>query len=321
MNEFESRWVAISNTGHSAGRFRVYPDHVLNFYVQYSLGGFREVVIEVLGCDLPAFPLPAFRNIDLSRVPIEGGLRIGLTLLDEDLARNFSVMCYDLAQRSNVTKSVEAAAAIFLRALDNWAELFQRRNQEGPTREEVLGFIGELLLVEGLLSDSSVNPNILIQGWRGPDNDARDLGVNGTRIEAKAQRSTGATKLRISSLAQLDDRGDSVFVVLMRLSPSETGRSLAEIIEALRHRLDGQPLASLEFDRKIVLSGIAIDSELAQETYSLDDRLVYAVAGGFPRLVPGNVPAGVTAVQYEISGPPLDAFRTTWDLLVGAIDG
>lgn len=107
----------------------------------------------------------------------------------------------------------------------------------------------------------------------------------------------------------------------MRLSPSVTGRSLAEVIEALRHRLVGQPLASLEFDRKVVLSGIAIDSQLAQETYSLDDRLVYAVAEGLPRLIPGNVPIGITAVQYEISGPPLDACRTTWDLLVGAIDG
>ena len=200
-------------------------------------------------------------------MPIEGGIRIGLTLLDEDLARNFSVMCYDLAQRSNVTDSVEAAAATFLRALDNGRNCSSGGAMKDP-QEAVLGLIGELLLVEGILTDSSVPPNILIQGWRGPDGDARDLEVNGARVEAKAQRSTGATKLRISSLAQLDDRGDRVFVVLMRLSPSETGRSLADIIEALSHRLDGQPLASLEFDRKIVLSGIAIDWNCSRDMFT-----------------------------------------------------
>ena len=260
MNEFESRWASVASDGHAAGRFRVYPDHLLDFYVQYSLAGQRELVIEIVGVDLQAFELPAFRNIDLIKVPIAAGVRIGMTLLDEDLAKNFSVMCYDLAERSRAAKAVEAATRILLRALGNWAELFKKRDLEGLTREQVIGLIGELLVLEALLAESRVNPDALIQGWGGPDGDARDIGINGARIEVKTQRSTTSMKLRISSLAQLDERGDRVFVVLNRLSPADSGRSLLEIVQALQTRLEVFPLAGLEFDRKVALSGMSPDS-------------------------------------------------------------
>lgn len=321
MNEFESKWTDLASGGHSAGRLRVYPDHMLNFYVQYSLAGNREVVIDVLGEDLPPLDLPVFRNIDLLSLKTAVGIRIGMTLLDADLARNFSLMCYDLAERSGVAASVDVATAILLKVLANWAELFKRGANEGLTREEVLGLIGELLVLESLLNESKVYPEALILGWRGPNGDTRDIGVNGARIEVKAQRSTSASKLRISSLTQLDDRGDRVFVALMRLSPAEKGRSLLTIVESIKDLLVRYPLAVLEFERKIALSGMTVDSKLSLEAYALDDRLAYAVTAGFPRLIPANVPLGIAAVQYEVAGPPLDACRTDWDVLVGAVDG
>lgn len=321
MNEFESKWTDLASGGYSAGRLRVYPDHMLNFYVQYSLAGNREVVIDVLGEDLPPLDLPVFRNIDLLSLKTPVGIRIGMTLLDADLARNFSLMCYDLAERSGVAASVDAATAILLKVLANWAELFKRGANEGLTREEVLGLIGELLVLESLLNESKVHPEALILGWRGPNGDTRDIGVNGARIEVKAQRSTSASKLRISSLTQLDDRGDRVFVALMRLSPAEKGRSLLTIVESIKDLLVRHPLAVLEFERKIALSGMTVDSNLSLEAYALDDRLAYAVTADFPRLIPANVPLGIAAVQYEVAGPPLDACRTDWDVLVGAVDG
>ncbi|WP_027467510.1 PD-(D/E)XK motif protein [Deefgea rivuli] len=321
MNEFESKWAELASGGHSAGRFRVYPDHTLNFYVQYSLAGYREVVIDVLGEDMQPFELPAFRNIELVSLKTDNGIRIGMTLLEADLARNFSLMCYDLAERSGVACSVDAATAILLRALANWAELFKRRANDGLTREEVLGLMGELLVLESLLTESEINPNTLILGWRGPNGDTRDIGVNGTRVEVKAQLSTGALKLRISSLTQLDDCGDRVFVALMRVSPSEKGRSLLTIVEDIKELLIGRPLAGLEFERKIALSGMTVDSNQCLEEYALDDRIVYSVTGSFPRLTPANVPLGIAAVQYEIAGPSLDACRTDWAVLLGAVDG
>ena len=321
MNEFEARWTAISTAGHAAGRYRVYPDHPLDFFVQYSLAGLRELVVELIAEDIPDFDLPAFRNIDVVKLSITGGIRIGMTLQDGDLSKSFSVMCYDLAERSRMVDSIVSAAGIFLNALQNWSELFRKLPNTGLTREEVLGLIGELLVLKALLSDPGLRPGVLIHGWGGPDREARDIGVNGTRIEVKAQRSTSSVKLHISSLHQLDDRGERVFVVLIRLTPSEHGRSLVDLVQDLRNLMSCAPLAVLEFERKLALSGMSADSGFLHETYSEDQRLVYGVTQTFPRLVPGNVPAGITAVQYDISGPDLDSCRATWDDISKAIRG
>ena len=321
MNEFEARWTAISGGGHAAGRYRVYPDHPLDFYVQYSLAGLRELVVELAAENLPDFDLPAFRNIDVVKLPIAGGVRIGMTLQDSDLSKSFSVMCYDLAERSRLADTTVSAAGILLNALENWSELFRKLPNEGLTREQVMGLVGELLVLEALLADTDLMPGVLIHGWSGPDREARDIGVNGTRIEVKAQRSTSSTKLRISSLHQLDERGDRVFVILIRMTPSEQGRSLVDLVQDIQTLLSATPLAALEFERKLALSGMTADAGFSREPYSEDQRLVYGVTQAFPRLVPGNVPAGVTAVQYEISGPALDSCHATWADITEAIHG
>lgn len=320
-NEFESKWVELLSKGHAAGRYRVYPDHLLNFYVQYSLAGYREVVIEVLGENILAPALPEFRNIQLISLEIPRGIRIGITLLDSDLAKNFSMMCYEMAERSSAADAIKPAFTILLTALANWAELFKTKTSDGLTREEVLGLFGELLVLESLLLESKINPETLILGWRGPYGDTRDIGVNGIRIEVKTQRSTSALKLRISSLTQLDDHGDQIFIALLRLSPSEKGRTLIELVDSINHSLKEHTLATLEFARKIILTGMDVNSELSREPYAVDDQLAYRVTSNFPRLIPGNVPVGISNAQYEIAGPPLDTFRAEWGFMIGAVNG
>jgi hypothetical protein len=319
MNDFESRWMSIAAQGYGAGRFRVYPDHVLDFYVQYTLTGMRELMIEIRGESLPALELPNFRNIDISTASIAGGLRIGLTLKKPDFTRSFSVMCYDLAERTRDASTTDVAAGTLVAALRNWAEMFRRRENEGLTREEALGLLGELLVIDSILNETSVDPISLLQGWGGPDGDARDIGVANIRVEVKTQRTTSANRVRISSLAQLDDRGDRVFLVVLRLAPDDNGRSLVSVVEDLSARLKKHPLAELEFNRTIELSGMDPDAAMSRIAYAEDDRLVYAVTAQFPRLVPSGVPTGVVAARYEVGGPALDACRSDWKILLGAL--
>lgn len=318
MNEVERKWCDIADDGHAAGRFRVYPDHPLNLYVQYSLAGSREFVIELFSERLPELVVPSFEHIALSKLDISGGLRIGLTLQEQEFSSSFSLMCYDLAERSKLAASQAAAAAVFFHALEGWAELLKKR-RDGLSREEALGLLGELAVVESLLNDSTLTPDAVICGWRGPHGDTRDIGVNGIRVEVKAQRSTAALRLRISSLTQLDDRGDHVYVVLMRFSPATEGRSLADAVKAVHGTLKESPLALVEFQRKLALSAFNPEAAVATEVYAVDDRFVYAVTRSFPRLVPSNVPAGISEAQYDISGPQLDTHRTEWEHLLEAL--
>jgi hypothetical protein len=320
MNDFEAKWSKLSAVGHSGGRLRVYPDHLLDFFLDFSLSGRREVIIEAKGVDYDLTDLPSFENLEVAYTKFPNGVRIGLTLTFDQLIKSFAVMCFDLAERSKSAESINSALGIVIECLRNWAELFKRRGNIGLTRNEAIGLLGELTVLEKLLADMSGNEVLIIQGWRGPNNDQRDIGFNSTRIEVKTQLSTQAICLRISSIDQLDERGDRIKVALNRISPSDSGLSLADMVQRLSHLLQRENLALSEFERKMELSGYMPDFAVSKEKFGLDEQILYTVSDDFPRLIPGNVPLGIKAVQYEISGPVLSHFRIEWKDLMESLN-
>lgn len=316
MNDFEAQWKELSSTGYSGGRLRVYPDHLLDFFINYSLGGNRELVIEARGVSLEFNDLPTFENLDFIVRPISSGICIGLTLTDNELVKSFSVMCYDIAERSKRGETVEAAAVITIECLRGWAALLKRRGRTGLTRNEVIGLWGELASLEALLIARPENVYQIVQGWRGPNGDQRDIGFNGNRIEIKTQLSTRSLVLKISSLDQLDERGDHLTVILNRISPSDKGTSLAGLIHSIEQRLQSRLVAQSEFERKIELAEYDPDLEACKEAFALDERIHFSVDDDFPRLTPGNVPPGIRSAEYEISGAAITQFQITWNELV-----
>lgn len=317
MNDFESQWRDLSAQGHSGGRLRVYPDHILDFIINYSLGGNRELVIEAKGVTHVFTDLPSFENLDLIVKSIAQGLCIGLTLIDNELVSSFSVMCYDIAERSKRGETPEAAAVIAVECLRDWAALLKRRSQKGLSRNEVMGLWGELSCLDTLLVSRPGNEYQIIQGWGGPNGEQRDIGFNGNRIEIKTQLSTRSIGLRISSLDQLDDRGDHLKIILNRISPSDKGASLADLITSISQRLLASRSAKSEFELKIELAGYNPNClESCKELFALDERLIFTVSENFPRLIPGNVPSGIKSADYEIAGAAITQFQITWNELV-----
>jgi hypothetical protein len=316
MNDFEFQWRDLSASGYSGGRLRVYPDHILDFFINYSLGGNRELVIQANGVTHGFTDLPSFENLNLVVKPIPQGICIGLTLIDNELVNSFSVMCYDIAGRSKLGETPEAAAVIAIECLRDWAALLKRRSQKGLSRNEVIGLWGELSSLDALLVSKPGNEYQIIQGWGGPNGEQRDIGFNGIRIEIKTQLSTRCIGLRISSLDQLDDRGDQLKVILNRISPSDKGASLADLIEKISQRLLTSRGAQSEFELKIELSGYDADLEACKELFALDERINFTVSENFPRLIPGNVPLGIRSAEYEIAGAVIAKFQITWNELV-----
>jgi hypothetical protein len=319
MNNFESQWESISTTGHAAGRLRVYPDHLLDFFISFSLSGHREMVIEAAGIYNDFGEIPSFENLDVVLKETATGLSIGLVLTDHELVKSFAVMCYDIAERSKRGETVEAAALIAFACLRDWADLLKRRGRQGLNRNEALGLWGELSTLDALLDTTTGIELTMVRGWRGPDGDQRDIGFNNTRIEVKTQLSTKSIALKIASLDQLDDRGDHLSVVLNRISPSEAGISIAGLIEKIRAHLMFARLAQSEFERKVMLAEFDSDNEYCNENFGLDERIVYDITDNFPRLIPGNVPTGIKSAEYEIAGTFITGFQIAWEQLLEKI--
>jgi hypothetical protein len=316
MNDFELQWNALGAKDHSAGRLRVYPDHQLDFFIDYALNGNRELIIEAKDITFDFPDLPFFENLEVIFDQTFNGARIGLTLTDELLFKSFSVMCFDIAERSKNENSLEGSFMIALNCLRDWSELFKRRGRDGLTRNEVIGLWGELYSVESILLSNIANDELIIHGWRGPNGDQRDIGFNKTRIEIKTQLATKAISVRITSLDQLDDNGDNLKLILNRITPSDKGISVAELTQRLFQRFESNRIANAEFERKLMLAGFSEELEVCNEKFDIDERLIYEITESFPKLTLSSVPLGIKSAEYEISGAAISSFEITWDKLV-----
>jgi hypothetical protein len=316
MNDFEAQWQKLSSTGYSGGRLRLYPDHILNFFIDFSLSGNRELIIESDARKFDFPELPTFENLELVVKPIQNGSCIGVTLIDSELAKSFSVMCYDIAERSKRGISADAASLIVIESLCDWSNLLKRKSKFGLTRNEVIGLWGELNSIEELLLSNLKNQSQIIYGWRGPNGDQRDIGFNQNRIEVKTQLSTRALSLKISSLDQLDEKDDQLKIILNRISPSDTGSNLIMKIERITNFLSSERGAILEFERKITLAGFEGNLEVCKELFALDEILIYEVGINFPRLTHLNVPNGIKKAEYEIAGSAIESYRISWNELI-----
>lgn len=320
MNEFENQWAQLSPFGHSGGRLRVYPDHCLDLFLDFSLSGKRELIIEVKGLLFEPLDIPNFQNLELVYRQIDGGVQIGVTLLDDTLIKSFSIMCFDLAERSKLSSSAAEGFLIIVDVLRKWAELFKFRKTVGLSRSETIGLFGELLIIQDLLFSFHENVLLIVQSWRGPHGDQRDIGFNGARIEVKSQLSTQSVSLAISSLEQLDDRGNGLIVALNRLSVSESGITLDELIMNIVNLLSINSFALIEFERKIELTCYQPNTCFSTERFGIDEKLFFKVASDFPRLIPATVPNGIKNVTYQISGPSLMRHQISWSELIGNLN-
>lgn len=319
MNDFESQWNALGVKNHSSGRLRVYPDHQLDFFIDYALNGDRELIIEAKEIFFNFPELPFFENLEVIFAHTSGGSRIGITLTDEHLFKSFTVMCFDIAERSKGAKKLEDSFMTALECIKNWLELFKRKGKVGLTRNEVIGLWGELYTLDSILKSNIAPDELIVQGWRGPNGDKRDIGFNKIRIEVKTQLATNAISLKISSLDQLDDGGNNLKLTLNRITPSDKGLSVIDLAQRLFQRLETKHIAYAEFERKIVLSGLGEEQEACKEKFDLDERLIYEVPDNFPKLTLSNVPVGIVTAEYVISGAAISSFQIDWDKLVKAL--
>jgi len=225
-------------------------------------------------------------------------------------------MCFDIAERSKSGKNLEESFVIALECLRDWSELLKRRGRVGLTRNEVIGLWGELHTLESILQANIAPDELIVQGWRGPNGDQRDIGFNKTRIEVKTQLATKAISLRITSLDQLDDGGNNLKITLNRITPSDKGLSVIDLAQRLFQRFESNRLAHAEFERKIVLAGLSEDQEVCKEKFDLDERLIYEVSENFPKLTLSNVSAGIISAEYVISGAAISSFQIDWSKLV-----
>jgi hypothetical protein len=179
-----------------------------------------------------------------------------------------------------------------------------------PSEDEILGLVGELLLLKRLVSAS---PH-LWQGWNGPLGSARDYSWGTVDIEAKASRMAGESRLTVNGLEQLEpEEGRDLLIHHSVLTNNPVGTiDVPGLVDEIR----GQ-ISDLEgFDTRLVSAGFLSEQRdlWLEHRFTLHGSHIYRVSEDFPRIrksdfPDGSLPAGVAKLRYDIMLSSCSDFR------------
>jgi hypothetical protein len=226
----------------------------------------------------------------------------------------FAAMVADVAHAMDAESSDDEKRLlrVFLGRIRAWQE-FMRKGAHALSPESEIGLVGELTLLRTLI-DAGLPLASAVESWVGPLDGVRDFEIGTGSLEVKATLSATGFPAKIGSLEQLDDSvRQPLFLAGARLRQTDTGQSLPELVAEMRDVAAGEPEAVRLLSERLISAGyFDAHADRYIRRFKLADTRVVEVRDGFPRLIPGSVPLGVTKANYEIdldkaAGPNIQA--------------
>lgn len=249
----------------------------------------------------------------LQQVPDDSGPLLVLSLEDENRRDLFSTICADVVSAASHEDDTEALAQ-FVARLDAWRQ-FLRERRSGLSRSDTIGLIGELLILDRLLS---ISPKHL-STWQAPKDGVHDFHFDGHALEAKSTLGPSSS-ITISKLDQLDTTGlRRLDLLYVRLIEAPDGRSLQNIVEAIAEGLPNEG-ARRTFKNALLRRGLMPNDNAALSMPKIELRTIdaYAVSDNFPRLVRRSLPAAIIEATYTLDVRSLVPFSTDTDAAINA---
>jgi hypothetical protein len=250
--------------------------------------------------------LPEGQGFAVERADLEGNGRLWLALTRKSAgsAELFAAMACDVVGALDDAVAAGADEAklmrVFIGRVGAWQE-FMRKGTQVLSPEAEIGLIGELMLLRAII-DAGVPPALAIESWVGPLNGIQDFELGTGALEVKATLSAAGFPAKIGSLEQLDDSTrQPLFVAGARLRQTESGQNLPGIVEAMRVAIKGDGEAERLLAERLLAAGyIDSHSDRYPRKFEQAGTRVVEVAGNFPRMTSGTVPAGIMRAMYEI---------------------
>ena len=254
----------------------------------------------LLSTQLSAEALFELGGLRLITVPDSRGPLLVLSLEDTGRRDLFVKLCADLVEAA--ASDPANALSRFLQRLEAWRQ-FLRDRQDGLSRTDVIGLIGELLVLERLLGLDAA----IVSTWEAPADGLHDFHARGHSLEIKAGLGPSPT-ITISRLDQLDTAGlRRLDLVHIKLVEARDGRTLGDIILSIRGMIPGMVP---QFDNAILRRGLLPDDDAARNAPRVQMRTMdtYLVSDGFPRLLRTSLPVAITDATYTLDVRALAAF-------------
>jgi hypothetical protein len=149
-----------------------------------------------------------------------------------------------------------------------------------------------------------------VAAWKGPQGFPQDFAIDGVTIEIKSHLVGAPALVRISSPEQLHTEGATLYLRVQRLSiASLDGMDLVSLVGEITESLAEHPSELASFELALAEVGYQHAPEYAAYKLSVEGTDTYQVDGEFPRVLPKDVPDGVSNLTYSIRLPALGKHR------------
>lgn len=280
--------------------------HPLNLYWGKDVRGGYLFIIQVSKDTTPDKKiLPELSGIRIAVVPAADCARLVLLLNETSNWEIFKSLCVDLIYASENASNHAEAVNVIVRRLLRWHEFLKREKLHLLSAEVIKGLIGELLFMRNMLVPQ-FGWDDAISFWKGPLGAPQDFAVHDTAIEIKAQSGISKPYVQISSLEQMEAQLPNFYLVVYTLATTEPDHieafTLNSLVAEIRMALNSADDLTRELFESLIfqVGYIQIDHYDSPYFRCVANRS-FCVGEEFPRLMVGNVPAGITKVSYQIS--------------------
>jgi hypothetical protein len=299
------RWQQLSATQPGEGGIPSIDSGVSSGYgqVRFALGpdGERRLLIPV-GQDVFPEPLSSSANLRLSVIRLSlqhTTLRyVDLQCTNRQLDQVFAELADAILHR--IEHGITPMAAI-AGALTEFRELLRGQSQVLVPIEQILGLIGELLVLQRLTRHTAS----CVAAWTGPFEQRHDFRRGRFAIEVKTSARADATRVHINGISQLaEPDGGKLLLMHVRLERADAGPlTVGALVKQLTHA----GVDALALERALAEMGCENPSDPAwnQIAWTLEGMTPYLVRLDFPRIVAStldknHLPTGISNLNYEL---------------------
>jgi len=271
-------------------------------FVAIDWEGFRHLLIPMSEGG-PRVTADRGRGIRLARRVLvdEGESRtfLDVACLKPHLHALFDVVAAEMLDRCETATSSEVPAAC-RGVLEAWRELLDQLDWGEIPLATLAGAWGELWFVRELLRRGAAWTGL----WQGPAGSIHDIvAPSGAHLEVKSTTARGPLVAEIHGLGQLDSPASgTLFLGVLRLRHGpDDGESTDDIV---RSCVDA---GAVHAELIRLLAGVGVNpaaTEFTDTRFAVAGTWLFAVAEGFPRVVPASflaaLPAEVTNLTYQL---------------------
>lgn len=205
-----------------------------------------------------------------------------------------------------------------------WIRLLSSEEEENANRNQVIGLLGELLVLEAIIDAGK--GELGLASWVGVDKARHDFEFSNLAVEVKSSSVLGQKTATIHGLEQLSaEKFTSLYLAHFQFEWDPKGFSLKSVYEQVRTKLN--PNLQLKFDSKVATAGFD-EKRISLSTiytFKLSASALFPVDESFPKITSAilenavHESSRISRVEYvlNLTGlPSVDVSENMGEVLV-----